>query len=299
MLRPLKRWQATSIGSIPMGHELSVTSLQLAQLGSVIANGGFLVHPHLIAWEQSAGGPKEKVEHPSSVQVLKPENVMTVRRMMQRVVMPGGTAPQLHVAGYTIAGKTGTAQIYDFDHRVYTHKYNASFLGFAPMRNPRVVIIVTVSGTTGQAGFGGFASGPAFVNVMSTALRRVGVARDVPEEIEELAAKEKAKVRNNSKEQDKDSDDVSIAALDPPTQDELRASLGEAAVDGTAPSDDADPNAPKVPNFVGRTIRDVMQLAASESIEVDMFGDGLAREQNPPAGALLVEGEHIRVRFRQ
>ncbi len=55
MLRPLKRWQPTSIGSVPMGHEISVTSIQLAQLGAVIANGGYLVHPHIVAWKQTPG----------------------------------------------------------------------------------------------------------------------------------------------------------------------------------------------------------------------------------------------------
>ena len=92
---------------------------------------------------------------------------MTMRMMMHRVTMPGGTAHRVHISGYTLAGKTGTAQIYDFAHRVYTHKYNASFLGFAPMENPAIVIVVTVTGTTGLAGFGGTAAGPAFETVMA------------------------------------------------------------------------------------------------------------------------------------
>lgn len=300
MLRPLKRWQPTTIGSIPMGHEISVTSLQLAQLGSVIANGGFLVHPHLVAWKQSPEGEREIMKYPVPVQVLKPETVMTMRSIMHRVVMPGGTAPQLHVTGYVLAGKTGTAQIYDFAHHVYTHKYNASFLGFAPLENPRLVVIVTVSGTTGQAGFGGSASGPAFMDVMSVGLRRLNVMRDAPEEVEELAQKQKDKEQKDKKalnDDAKESDDVSLAELNPPTAEDLKEALGQPAVDGAAPDGDVDPNAPKVPNFLGRTIKDVMQLAAADGIDVDMLGDGLARAQNPPAGTLLVPGEHIRVRF--
>jgi len=159
ILRPLKRWQPTSIGSVPMGHEIGVTSLQLAQMGSVIANGGYLVAPHVVAWEQTPGGPRQIVQHPLPVQVLKPETVMTMRMMMRRVMTePHGTGHRLHVIGYTLGGKTGTAQIYDYAHRVYTHRYNASFLGFAPANNPALVIVVTVSGTTGEAGFGGSAA---------------------------------------------------------------------------------------------------------------------------------------------
>ncbi len=292
LLRPLRRWQPTTIGSIPMGHEISVTSVQLAQAGSVIANGGFLVHPHLVNWEQAPGEPKIPVKYQAPVQVLRPQTVMTMRMMMRRVVTePGGTAHQLHVVGYTIAGKTGTAQIYDFAHRVYTHKYNASFLGFAPLQNPSVVVVVTIAGTTGMAGYGGWAAGPVFVKITSEALRRMSVRRDVPEELEQLAAKDK------KTDQARESDDVSLAEADPLTSEELKQSLGEPAVDGAAPDVDVDPNAPKVPNFVGRTIRDVMQLATSDGIDVDMRGDGLARAQNPPAGTLLVPGEHIRVRF--
>ncbi len=296
LLRPLRRWQPTTIGSIPMGHEISVTSVQLAQAGSVIANGGFLVHPHLVAWKQAPGEAKESMKYPAPVRVLKPETVATMRMMMRRVVTePGGTGHHLHVVGYTIAGKTGTAQIYDFAHHVYTHRYNASFLGFAPYPNPSIVVVVTITGTSGQAGYGGSAAGPVYVKLTSEALRRMDIAPDDPQDLEELAAKEKSKEKKT--DDAKESDDVSLAELNPPTPEELKESLGEPAVDGAAPDTDVDPNAPKVPNFVGRTIKDVMQLATADGIDVDMLGEGLARAQNPPAGALLVPGEHIRVRF--
>ncbi|MBV8812094.1 MAG: transpeptidase family protein [Acidobacteriaceae bacterium] len=295
LLRPLKRWQPTSIGSVPMGHEIAVTSVQLAQAGSVIANGGFLVHPHLVAWRQAPGEEPVRTQLPSPppTQVLNPETVMTMRTMMRRVVTePGGTGHRLHLAGYTIAGKTGTAQIYDYAHHVYTHKYNASFMGFAPLENPAVVVVVTITGTTGEAGYGGSAAGPVWTKVMSTALRRVGVIRDVPEEIELLMAKEKAA---EDKLHKKDSDADTVAALsNPPSLEEMRQASGEAE---TVVAENTDPNAPKVPNFVGKTVKDVMEEAAETGIEIDMSGDGLARAQSPSAGSLLLPGEHIQVRF--
>jgi cell division protein FtsI (penicillin-binding protein 3) len=298
LLRPLKRWQPTSIGSVPMGHEIAVTSVQLAQAGSVIANGGLLVHPHLVAWRQAPGEERvyTKLPSPPPTEVLTPETVMTMRMMMRRVITePGGTGHHLHVAGYSIAGKTGTAQIYDYAHRVYTHKYNASFLGFAPMENPSVVVVVTITGTTGLAGYGGSAAGPVWMKVMSTALRRLGIVRDVPEEIEELVAKQKA-ADDKLKKKDKDSDADTVAALStPPSLDEMREASGQAAE--TSVAENADPNAPKVPNFVGKTVQDVMEEAAADGVEIDMSGDGLARAQTPPAGALLLPREHIQVRF--
>ena len=289
MVRPLKRWQPTSIGSVPMGHEISVTSLQLAQLGSIIANGGLLVHPHLVAWEQTPGEARLEMDRPDPVRVLRAETVMTMRRMMRRVVSDQfGTAHHLHVIGYTIAGKTGTAQIYDYAHRVYTHRYNASFLGYGPAANPAVVIVVTISGTTGIAGFGGTASGPAFTRVMAATLGRLGVMRDVPQEVEELIAKQK------SKNQETDSDEVA-GVTTPLTLAELKDATGD--VPAPVESPDVDPDAPKAPNFVGKTVKDVIAEAAAQGVEIDMLGNGLARTQIPQAGASLIPGERVRVRF--
>jgi cell division protein FtsI (penicillin-binding protein 3) len=294
ILRPLKRWQPTSIGSVPMGHEIAVTSVQLAQAGSVIANGGFLVHPHLIAWKQTPGEAMETVKYPAPVDVLKPETVMTMRMMMRRVITePIGTGHRLHVVGYTFAGKTGTAQIYDYAHRVYTHKYNASFMGFGPMENPSILVVVTISGTTGLAGYGGSAAGPVFVKVMTEALRRTGVPRDVPQEIEELEAKEKSVTKDKNNQ----ADDLSLAELSTPlTPDEMREARGGDAAAAEADLS-ADPSAPRVPDFVGKTVKDVMVAAAANNLDVEMLGDGLARSQNPAAGSVMIPGEHIRVRF--
>jgi membrane peptidoglycan carboxypeptidase len=279
-----------------MGHEIGVTSLQLAQMGSVIANGGFLVHPHVVAWEQAPNGPRETVKHPGPVQILKPETVMKMRMMMQRVMTePHGTGHRLHVIGYSVAGKTGTAQIYDYAHRMYTHRYNASFLGFAPAVNPSLVVVVTVNGTTGEAGFGGTASGPVFVRLMTSALTRLGVMRDRPQEIDELLAKRKETKQDiEDKLQEKDTDTVADLST-PLTAEEMREAEG-----AIAPAEnlaDADPNAPRVPNFVGKTVKGVMQEAAAEGIEIDMSGDGMSRAQNPAPGAVLIPGERVRVSF--
>jgi cell division protein FtsI (penicillin-binding protein 3) len=221
-----------------------------------------------------------------------------MRAMMRRVMLPPhGTARTLHIAGYALAGKTGTAQIYDFAHRVYTHRYNASFMGFAPLNNPSILVVVTVNGTSGgEAAFGGAVAGPVFEKVMESALQRLGVARDRPEEIDDLIAKERAQAAQN---QDGEQDDVSLAEADGPlTSDELKEAQGDdASVSGA--TSDSDPDAPKVPDFVGKTVKDVMTEAAADGLDVDMFGSGLARTQTPEPGAALLPGEHIRVRFQR
>ena len=93
-----------------------------------------------------------------------------------------GTARNtVKVPGYSVAGKTGTAQIFDFASRHYTHTYNASFMGFMPIQSPQLVIVVTVNGTSGNAGFGGTAAGPVFNVVSAEALRILDVPKDLPE----------------------------------------------------------------------------------------------------------------------
>lgn len=302
MLRRLNRWQPTSLPSVAFGHEVSVTTVQLARIGAVIANGGYLINPHLVAWEQAPGGPKEMKSVPVPVQVLEPSTVATMRQMMQRVITsPKGTAHKLHLVGYTLAGKTGTAQIFDFDHHVYTHKYNASFMGFAPIEHPSLMIVVTVSGTTGIAGFGAYAAGPVFQNVAATALRLRSVPRDVPEEVEEIEQKEleaKAKLKARQKVKITDDDDPVAELALPPSVEEMREASGDAIVpDSPGTVATAEVNGLKVPDFVGKTVKDVMQEATEAGIEVEMLGEGLARAQFPLAGTPLIPGEHIRVKF--
>lgn len=298
LVRPLKRWQPTTIGSVPMGHEIGVTSVQLAQMGSVIANGGYLVHPHLLAWRQSPDGEREYVQRPAPVRILRPKTVEIMRGMMRKVMLPPeGTGKLLHVAGYELAGKTGTAQIYDFAHRVYTHRYNASFMGFAPYNNPSILVVVTVNGTTGQAGFGGTAAGPVFEKVMQTALQRLGVARDAPGEIDELIAKEHEQELKHGKDQSEQDDVVMAEADGPLSSDEMKQAQGGELAASLAVAADTDPEAPRVPNFVGKTVKDVVTEATADGLELEMSGSGLARAQSPEPGVALFPGERIRVRF--
>ena len=303
MLRKLNHWQPTSLPSVAFGHEISVTTVQLARVGAVIANGGYLVTPHLVAWEQSPGGPKEVKKFPEPVRVLQPKTVETMRNMMQRVITtPHGTAHTLHLVGYSLAGKTGTAQIFDFQHHVYTHKYNASFMGFAPIENSSVLIVVTISGTTGLAGFGARAAGPAFQSTAEAALRLRSVPRDVPEEVDEMEQKEleaKTKLLANDKVKPVDDDDPVADLVTPPSSEELQEAAGGPSV-VESPADvlaSVAVTGPKVPDFVGKTVKDVMQEAAADGVEVEMLGDGLSRAQLPTAGTPLIPGEHVRVKF--
>ena len=110
--------------------------------------------------------------------ILKPETAITMRKMMEGVVLFGTGHRYANSEGYSSAGKTGSAQIFDYATGHYTHIYNASFMGFAPVTNPAIVVVVTVNGTHGgSAGYGGPVAGPVFREVMHGSVAGAGCAQ--------------------------------------------------------------------------------------------------------------------------
>jgi membrane peptidoglycan carboxypeptidase len=253
-----------------MGHEISTTSIQLARACSVIANGGLLVEPRLVL---RRGDESVAVKAPK--RIIRPETAITMRRIMEGVVLRG-TGKGARLDGYTSGGKTGTAQIFDFATRHYTHLYNASFMGFAPVTNPAVVVVVTLIGTSGSAGYGGTVAAPVFRAVTSEALRVLEVPKDLPD----VSPAEPEETKE-------DLDDVAIAGLSTP----------EPAPTPDAATAEPEYQGPRVPNFQGKTMRAVAEQASSLGVTVLLDGSGIARVQSPAPGSPLHPGERIRVQF--
>jgi len=287
-VRPLTKWGSTSLESVSMGQEISVTTLQLARAVSVVANGGLLVKPRLV---MKLGDRTPPTEPP--VRAIKPETAITMRQMMEGVMLVG-TGKTQRLDGYTSGGKTGTAQIFDFATKHYTHTYNGSFMGFAPVTNPAVVVVVTVNGTHGQEGFGASAAGPVFKTVITEALRILDVPKDLPDN----------PPAKNLIARNENLDDVSIVDLESgqpnileDSDDEMPAPAhAQGFVGPVAPPPPAPP-AGTVPNFKGMTLRAVLKEASAKGLPVEPDGSGVARVQNPPPGAVLHQGERIRVLF--
>lgn len=277
MLRKLSRWGKTSLSSVAMGHEISTTTLQLAQACSVVANGGLLVRPRLVLKRGSENPPRTG---PLPQRVLNPETAITMRQMMEGVVLPGGTGTRARLDGYTCGGKTGSAQIFDFAAKHYTHNYNASFMGMAPLTNPAIVAVVTVNGTRGSSGFGGAVAAPVFKAVATEALRVLDIPKDLPEDLILEPAK------------DQSENDLAIAEL----SDGPNILEEEGEEEEPVPADSGQ-TGPRVPNFRGKTMRAVLEEAGELGMPVLLDGSGVARLQTPPAGAVLTPGEPIRVQF--
>jgi cell division protein FtsI (penicillin-binding protein 3) len=166
---PLEEYSGSTMGNLPLGQGISVTPMQMMAGYAAIANGGVLERPRLI---ERIG--EEPVAEPKGQRILRPEVAAQVREMLEGVLAPGGTASEVSVPGYTLAGKTGTAEV--AENGTYSEtKFVASFIGFAPAQNPKLLAAVIVDQPQGDY-YGGSVAAPAFGSIAGFALPYLGVA---------------------------------------------------------------------------------------------------------------------------
>jgi cell division protein FtsI (penicillin-binding protein 3) len=167
-------WSGTTAPTVAFGQGYSLTAMQATSVFAAIANDGVRVSPTVIAGTSDASGNYTPSATRESVRVISSETAQKMRIMMESVVSGNGTAPTAAIAGYRVAGKTGTAQRIDDTCGCY-HGYTASFIGFAPADNPAYVISVTIQDPKGMH-WGGALGGPVFKDVMSFVLKSKGIA---------------------------------------------------------------------------------------------------------------------------
>ena len=168
---PVSRYSGSSMGNLPIGQGESVTPMQIATAYAAIANGGILRAPHLI---RSVGS--HVVPTPAGHRVIAPQVAAQLRSMLEGVLAPGGTASEVSIPGYKLAGKTGTANKIDPATGQYSSsRYVASFVGFAPARAPKLLVAVMVDEPQGAI-YGGVVAAPAFGQIMSYALQYLRIA---------------------------------------------------------------------------------------------------------------------------
>jgi cell division protein FtsI (penicillin-binding protein 3) len=176
-LRPWKNWRPIEQATMSYGHGVAVSLVQMARAYTVFAHDGELMPLSLIKIDDAP---------PRGARVFSPQTMRELRVMLEMAVQPEGTAPKARVAGYRVGGKTGTA--YKVEGGVYARKYVASFVGIAPISDPRLVVAVMIDEPTAGGHYGGDVAGPAFSNIVGGALRTLGVAPDAPIQVAEVAA---------------------------------------------------------------------------------------------------------------
>ena len=298
LLKKIENWSGVSIGSISMGQEIGVTPMQLVTAVSAIANGGSLYKPHVVAemrkGEQvlpltgafAAAEPRE---------VIRPQTAATLRRLMEGVVLEGGTGTRARLDGWTAAGKTGSAQKID----PATGRYSptqliASFTGFTPINDPAVTILVSLDSPVGQHE-GGQVAAPVFKRIAEQVLAYLNVPRDVP-----LSPKlMQASYKNSDAEETASLEDftpVDFAAQPDPLPALEKNSQPESAKPSvTVALDEGGDIA--VPDFHGKTMRDVTEMCLTLGLEPVLVGSGLAVDEVPADGAKVRRGAKITVRF--
>ncbi|MGH3135032.1 MAG: peptidoglycan D,D-transpeptidase FtsI family protein [Gaiellaceae bacterium] len=169
----LDQWSGSTIGTVPIGHGIAVTPIQMARAYAVIANGGVLVRPHLI--ERVDGQPVARTKKRRVVSRAVSEQILS----MLRGVVLEGTGTEAAIPGYTVAGKTGTAAKIDSSGRYSTSRYVASFVGLVPATKPRLVVMVMVDEPRGNI-YGGVVAAPAFREIARYNLQHLEVPPDAP-----------------------------------------------------------------------------------------------------------------------
>ncbi len=168
-VRPYKNWKPIEQATMSYGHGISVSLIQMARAYTVFARDGEVIPLTMTRTDGPATG----------VQVFKPETAQAVRKMLEMAAGPQGTAPLAQISGYRVGGKTGTA--YKQENGGYqTNKYIASFVGFAPVSKPRVVVAVMIDEPSAGKHYGGEVAAPIFARITSETLRALRVAPDAP-----------------------------------------------------------------------------------------------------------------------
>ena len=185
-LRPAKTWRPIEQATISYGHGVTVSLIQLARAYTALARNGDVID--LTLYKRAEG------EVVKGEQVYKPETARSMRAMMMNTVRSGGTASIVKVVGYTVAGKTGTAN--KVENGRYGEKTVASFVGIIPATRPRFVIAVMIDEPKSSMRFGGKAAGPVFNEVAAGALRTMMVSPDFDVAAQEALAKKKGGKRS-------------------------------------------------------------------------------------------------------
>lgn len=275
IFRPLSRWSSLSNASISMGQEIALTALQLARVASVVANGGLLVQPRLVT---SVRRPDGRVERPASalpVRVISEETARSLRTILAGVV-ERGTGTTAAIPGFSVAGKTGTAQKAG-PGGYQKGRYVPNFVGFVPADNPRVVAVVVVEEPKGKY-YARDVAAPLFARVVSQALDILRIAPAEQRLPSTVLASADGRV-------------AYPAGVVPVSVRSTRP------VSSTADSEEVFPGlqdlagaAESTPDVVGLSARQALAVLARLGLTARLNGTGFVASQDPPPGTAVRPG---------
>ena len=270
VLRKPSRWFEVDLAAISFGQGMTVTPIQLASATAAIANGGSLMAPYLVERVVDSFGETVESRKPRKVrQVVSPEVAHRMREMMAMTTEEGGTGTLAAVPGFRVAGKTGTAQKVDPVTGGYSvDKRISSFVGFVPAEDPRLVVLVIMDEPSGKT-YGGLVAAPVFSKIADQALRYLRVAPTEPGTRNPL----------------------------PLYVEKKTASSPKAVVTFQRQEPEQHEGAPRMPDCVGMSSRQVLQTMGRTGLNIKLKGNGRVVEQSPPPGRPIKFGAEVWVRL--
>ncbi len=303
-----------NIATISIGQGISVTPLQLINMAATVANSGVMVRPHLLKEIRDPEGKViEKITPQNTKQVISQETAQKVSRLLEKVVEEG-TGKNAYIAGYRVGGKTGTAQKVGKG-GYQSGSYIASFLGFAPVDDPEVAILVVVDEPKGVY-YGGQVAAPVFRNIMEDTLRYLGVPRELPEGEEEGKGerpeekvvvpnvygfdREKAErvLKNEGLKPSFVGSGPKIISQSPKGSAEVRKETEVILYTGSI-SAEGKIEKVTVPDLTGKRIWEASAILEALDLSLKAEGTGEAREQRPTPGEVVSPGTEITVIFKE
>lgn len=257
MLSKPRSWSQVRLATVSFGQGIGVTALQLTAAIGVIAGGGVWRRPYLVERVEARDGTVRYQYEALNRRVIAPQYASLVGEMMEKVTQPGGTGVRAVIPGVRVAGKTGTAQKTDPITGGYSaDKRISSFVGFAPVGQPRLVALVVIDEPKGST-YGGTVAAPAWRRIVSHALLQLGVERQAPQDPMVVDAPTS-----------RDEGEFSPIAVS-----QIAAEMEQ--VSGV------------MPDLRGLDIRSALATALASGLELSVQGKGRVVEQQPAPGALL------------
>lgn len=290
IVRKVSRWQPSSIGSIAMGQEIGVTPVQMVAAFGALANDGLRIAPHLVREIRNSAGTVVYRPQPEQRRVVSAETAIALRGMLEGVTL-NGTARKAQLDGYSAAGKTGTAQKIDPRTKAYSStKFVGSFVGFAPVTNPQVVIIVVIDEPAGSY-HGGDVAAPVFREIAEQILPNLGVMPDIETKTapELIAQNQNAETVVKMREKQARSEQERRATF--PTVDSNEGQGGEVVYAVAANK------SMLMPDLHGRSVRDVARTCAQLGLQIEARGEGRVTRQNPAPGREVGTGQVVYIDF--
>ena len=277
ILRNPSRWSAISIGAISIGQEIGVTPIQIVRMMSAISNGGYLPTPHVVSKISDSSGKLQRTVFPQpQAMPIKHESIATLQTFVESVVDDGGSGKLAEIPGYSVAGKTGTAQVIGPSGSYADGGYIASFVGYVPATKPAFAMIALIRGPKKEH-YGGRIAAPLFRKIGQQVLKYLDIP---PDQILDNPAIQVASALPRVDESTI-FPDVEKVTYTPPEQHHKPV---------TAPDDDK-ASGLVMPSLYGKTASEIVEAFSKAKCQFRLIGTGTVIKQWPLPGALLTQDD--------